>query len=100
MFVRQLKDHQHLHAGTAFGGWIGGYVGDKAALWSPHHGRILACQLSVFAGVPLSLVILKVGLSDSWLISNRPLEHGFIRGHAIDQRSTHLVLSWSWQADC
>ena len=47
--------------GTAVGGWIGGYVGDRAALWSPHHGRILICQLSVFAGVPLSLIILKVG---------------------------------------
>ena len=46
--------------GTAVGGWIGGHVGDRAALWSPHHGRILICQLSVFAGVPLSLIILKV----------------------------------------
>ena len=48
--------------GTAVGGWVGGYVGDKAALVSPHHGRIGVCQLSVAAGVPLSLLILKVGL--------------------------------------
>lgn len=47
---------------TAFGGLLGGWLGDFAAARYPDYGRIAVCQLSVFAGVPLSLVLLKVSL--------------------------------------
>ena len=39
---------------------IGGFVGDLAAARYPNHGRILITQFSVFAGVPLSLILMKV----------------------------------------
>ena len=45
--------------GTAFGGLLGGWIGDIAARFYPNHGRILATQFSVVAGVPFSLVLLK-----------------------------------------
>jgi hypothetical protein len=45
--------------GTAFGGLLGGWIGDIAARSYPNHGRILATQFSVVAGVPFSLVLLK-----------------------------------------
>ena len=41
---------------------MNGWLLPRAAVKSPAHGRILACQFSVLAGVPLSLVILKVRL--------------------------------------
>ena len=46
--------------GSALGGLVGGLLGDKAARMSPYHGRIVVCQLSVFAGVPFSYVLFKV----------------------------------------
>lgn len=46
--------------GSALGGLVGGFLGDKAARMSPYHGRIVVCQLSVFAGVPFSYVLFKV----------------------------------------
>jgi hypothetical protein len=45
---------------AALGGLLGGYVGDVAATRWPHHGRIWACQFSVFIGIPFSILILKV----------------------------------------
>ena len=45
---------------TAVGGLLGGWLGDLAASRYPNYGRIAVCQFSVFAGVPLSLVLLKV----------------------------------------
>lgn len=48
------------HVDAALGGLLGGYVGDMAAKRSPHHGRISACQFSVFIGIPFSFIILKV----------------------------------------
>lgn len=45
--------------GTALGGLLGGWVGDKAAQAYPLHGRILVCQYSVISGVPFSLLLLK-----------------------------------------
>ncbi|KAK9786693.1 hypothetical protein WJX73_003542 [Symbiochloris irregularis] len=45
--------------GTAVGGLLGGWVGDKAADKYPQHGRILACQYSVGSGVPFALLLLK-----------------------------------------
>ena len=48
--------------GTALGGLLGGWVGDKAAARYPQHGRILAVQYSVGSGVPFALLLLKVKL--------------------------------------
>lgn len=47
---------------TAIGGFLGGFIGDLAAAKYPDYGRIAVCQFSVFAGVPLSLILLKVNL--------------------------------------
>jgi MFS family permease len=43
--------------GAAIGNLFGGWIGDKAAKWSPRRGRILIAQISVFAGIPLTMVI-------------------------------------------
>lgn len=44
----------------AFGGPLGGWLGDKAARLFPRHGRIVVCQLSVASGIPFTLLIFKV----------------------------------------
>jgi hypothetical protein len=46
-------------AGAALGGVVGGLVGDWAAKRSHNHGRIFACQFSVFMGIPFSLLLMK-----------------------------------------
>jgi hypothetical protein len=46
-------------AGAALGGVLGGVVGDWAARLSKDHGRIWACQFSVFTGIPFTLILLK-----------------------------------------
>lgn len=43
--------------GAAFGNVLGGWIGDKAAKWKPKSGRIIIAQISVFSGIPLTLVI-------------------------------------------
>jgi len=43
--------------GAAIGNLFGGWLGDKAAKWSPNRGRIIIAQISVFAGIPLTLVL-------------------------------------------
>ncbi len=45
---------------TAVGGLLGGWVGDKAAVRYPDHGRLLVCQFSVAVGIPFSIMITKV----------------------------------------
>ncbi len=45
---------------TALGGLLGGWVGDAAASRFPHHGRIAVTQFSVFTGIPMSWLIIKV----------------------------------------
>ena len=45
---------------TALGGLLGGWIGDRAAMKYPDHGRILVCQFSVAVGIPFSLTITKV----------------------------------------
>lgn len=47
----------------ALGALLGGIIGDKAAARFPFHGRIAVTQFSVFTGIPMSWIILKVGLS-------------------------------------
>ncbi len=42
---------------AAVGNLLGGWLGDKAAKWRPISGRIIIAQISVFAGIPLTLVI-------------------------------------------
>merc|ERR1719160_962638 len=75
------------------GSLIGGYIGDFLAQWSRFHGRPLAAQLSVGAGIPCVLMLLAVvqpstanfipyasllwclGLLSSWVLSGvkRPI---------------------------
>jgi MFS family permease len=43
--------------GAAIGNLFGGWVGDRAARWRPKSGRIIAAQISVFSGIPLTFVI-------------------------------------------
>ena len=43
------------------GGLLGGTLGDWAAQQWPRHGRVAVCQLSVGIGVPLSVLLFKVG---------------------------------------
>jgi MFS family permease len=43
--------------GAAIGNLLGGWIGDKAAKWRPRSGRIFIAQISVFAGIPLTIVI-------------------------------------------
>ena len=38
----------------------GGYIGDKAAVRYPDHGRIFVVQFSVAIGIPFSLLLIKV----------------------------------------
>lgn len=64
----QLIGMSDLHAGslmalflggTALGSLLGGYIGDRAAVRHPNHGRIFVVQFSVSLGVPFSLLLMK-----------------------------------------
>lgn len=46
-------------AGTAFGGLLGGFVGDAAAKRFPMHGRIAVTQFSVGIGIPFACLVFK-----------------------------------------
>ena len=48
----------------ALGGLLGGVIGDKAAARYPFHGRIAVTQFSVFTGIPMSWIIVKVTTCD------------------------------------
>jgi MFS family permease len=43
--------------GAAAGNLFGGYIGDRAAKWNPDKGRVMIAQISVFAGIPMMLLI-------------------------------------------
>ncbi len=43
--------------GAAFGNLFGGYIGDRAAKWNPDKGRVMIAQISVFAGIPMMMLI-------------------------------------------
>ncbi|BFI31222.1 hypothetical protein MPTK2_3g19640 [Marchantia polymorpha subsp. ruderalis] len=47
-----------LFIGSACGSVVGGWVGDRAARWSPNKGRIICSQFSAGMGIPLSAVLL------------------------------------------
>eukprot|EP00210_Caulerpa_lentillifera_P001751 g1681.t1 len=73
--------------GAAIGGWIGGIVGDRASLYSPNHGRILACQFSVFSGIPLTAFIFH-GLPKDASMSS-------MGSYAFFFSVTGLLISWA-----
>jgi MFS family permease len=54
------------NVGTAVGGLLGGYIGDRAAQWSPDHGRVYVAQFSVTAGLPLTALVLFVYPPGQW----------------------------------
>jgi MFS family permease len=43
--------------GAAVGNLLGGWIGDRANRWRPRSGRIIAAQISVFSGIPMTFVI-------------------------------------------
>eukprot|EP00891_Asterochloris_glomerata_P000173 jgi/Astpho2/173/e_gw1.00004.7.1_t len=47
---------------TAFGGLLGGYIGDRAATLFPNHGRIVVTQFSIGVGIPLTMSTVLQGL--------------------------------------
>lgn len=73
--------------GTAFGGLMGGWIGDIAARFYPNHGRIMATQFSVAAGVPFSLLLLK-GLP-------RDGAPGTVALYAVVLTSMGSLISWA-----
>ena len=48
------------YGAVALGNLLGGWVGDRAASKFPNTGRIAVTQFSVFIGIPLSWLIIKV----------------------------------------
>ncbi|WXG47279.1 MAG: MFS transporter [Candidatus Atabeyarchaeum deiterrae] len=70
--------------GAAVGNLFGGWIGDRAAKWRPRSGRIIAAQISVFSGIPLTYVIFLLipAVTDSILL--------FVIFGAL----TGLLISW------
>lgn len=63
--------------GQAFGGVIGGFVGDWAAQRYPAHGRVTLCQLSVASGIPFCILIFR-GLPRDGSAAGVPLLYGTV----------------------
>ncbi|GAB4823909.1 hypothetical protein N2152v2_010955 [Parachlorella kessleri] len=74
-------------ATNAIGGLVGGFLGDWAASRWPRHGRVVVCQISVAAGVPLSLLLFK-GL---------PLSSGggAMAAYTVVLGTTGLLITWA-----
>ncbi len=56
--------------GAAGGNVFGGWLVTKAAKWSPNKGRILVAQISVFAGIPMMVImffIIPISVNSMWL---------------------------------
>jgi MFS family permease len=70
--------------GAAFGTLLGGWIGDKAARWKPKTGRIIIAQISVFSGIPLTLVIFLL----------IPMTPGSMMLYIIFGAITGLLISW------
>jgi MFS family permease len=70
--------------GAALGNLLGGFIGDKAAKWKPRSGRIMIAQISVFSGIPLTLIIF-------FIIPMNP--NSFIL-YVIFGALTGLLISW------
>lgn len=73
--------------GTAAGGLLGGYLGDRAAARYPNHGRIFVVQISVITGPIFSL----------WLFKAMPLngENATVATYAVLLLAFGLMKSWS-----
>ncbi|MHA1310043.1 MAG: MFS transporter [Candidatus Helarchaeota archaeon] len=70
--------------GAAFGNFMGGLIGDWAAKKSPKRGRIIIAQISVFLGIPMTLVIF-------YLI---PMNTSSMVEYIIVGGITGLLISW------
>lgn len=51
--------------GAAGGNMLGGLVGDRLHRWWPHHGRVLAAEISVYGGIPIAYLTFQVTPSSS-----------------------------------
>jgi MFS family permease len=71
---------------AAMGNLIGGMIGDKAAKWNYDKGRLLIAQFSVFAGIPLLILIL-------WILPREPTGKGFAL-FAIFGVIAGLLITW------
>lgn len=100
--------------GGAFGGILGGIVGDRLAIWSPTHGRAITAQISVASGIPLVAAVLTgnpaapaefypycvlmfaFGLMSAWCSSgvNRP-----ILAEIVDESDRASVFGWLMTID-
>lgn len=48
------------HLGSAVGGALGGFIGDRMSVLLPNNGRIYTAQFSVFMGIPFSFILLQL----------------------------------------
>jgi len=46
-----------LATGAAVGELLGGWLGDRAAKWSPNRGRVMIAQISGISGIPMILLL-------------------------------------------
>jgi MFS family permease len=70
--------------GAALGNLLGGWIGDRANRWRPRSGRIIAAQISVFSGIPMTFVIfMLIPMSTASLLPY--ILFGFLTG---------LLISW------
>ncbi|CAD7698676.1 unnamed protein product [Ostreobium quekettii] len=85
--VQAWQAYSAFLVGTAFGGLLGGWVGDAAAKISPDHGRILACQFSVLSGLPLTAILFR------WMPSNAA--PATVAGYVLICFVYGLLISWA-----
>jgi MFS family permease len=74
-----------LATGAALGELLGGWLGDRAAKWSPNRGRIMIAQISGISGIPMLFVIFFV----------IPMQTSSIIYYAILGALTGLLKTWS-----
>lgn len=64
--LQVYNPHAQLGYSQHVGGLLGGYLGDKAAVKYPNHGRIFVVQISVITGPIFSLWLFKVSGSETF----------------------------------
>jgi len=94
---------------TAIGSLLGGHLGDRAALWSRHHGRPFLATISVSAGIPIAwfmfmmppqvdhpflyyfVLVVTLGLTATWCGTgvNWP-----ILTEVVDSENRSAVIAW------
>ena len=57
------------YGAVALGNLLGGWIGDRAAARCPNGGRIAVTQLSIFVGIPISWLLVKVCSGFTYLSS-------------------------------